>query len=111
MYAALGKIMGYVTCAGHRYGWVCGADSPSSTTTFSFFKLFLARSSTLVTAPSLPSSRSVLVCDVLCFQTHQPAPSFSSPPASESLFAMCHVSRLTSTLLPLPPLQQVNPYL
>jgi len=57
MYAALGKITGYVTCMGHRYGWVYSTDSPSSTATFSFFKLFLARSSTLVTAPSLPSSQ------------------------------------------------------
>src|SRR5258708_31867715 len=56
MYAVLGKITGYVTCMGHRYGWVHSTDLPSSTATFSFFKLFLARSSTSVTAPSLPSS-------------------------------------------------------
>src|SRR5216684_2374005 len=39
---------------------------------------------------------------MLCFRTHQPAPSSSSPPASESSFVMCHVSRLTNALLPFP---------
>src|SRR5258708_1211861 len=75
----------------------------------------------------LPSSKWVLVCDVLHFRTHQPAPPSSSSPASESLFTMCcrcptdlsssplvsessvmcHVSRLMNTLFPLSPLQQV----
>src|SRR5258708_7129793 len=32
----------------------------------------------------------------------------SSPPASESLFVTCHVSKLTNLLLPLPPLQKVS---
>src|SRR5216684_925892 len=45
------------THMGHGYRWVRGADLPSSTATFSFFKLFLARSSTSVIAPSLLSSR------------------------------------------------------
>src|SRR5216684_1917244 len=36
------------------------------------------------------------------FKAHQPAPPSSSPPAVESLFVMCHVSKLTNSLLPLP---------
>src|SRR5258708_12411601 len=46
-----------------------------------------------------------------CFKAHQPAPPSSSPPASESLFAMCHALKLTNPLLPLPPLQLVSPRL
>src|SRR5216684_1380278 len=45
------------------------------------------------------------------FKAHQPAPPSSSPPASESSFAMCHASKLTNPLLPLPPLQLVSPCL
>src|SRR5260221_210178 len=45
------------------------------------------------------------------FKAHQPAPPSSSPPASESSFAMCHASKLTNLLLPLPPLQLVSPHL
>src|SRR5258708_14079325 len=48
---------------------------------------------------------------MLRFKAHQPAPPSSSPPASESLFAMCHASKLTNPLLPLPPLQLVSPHL
>src|SRR5258708_7221874 len=43
------------------------------------------------------------------FQACQPAPPSSSPPASESLFAMCCISKLTNLLHPFPPLQQVSP--
>src|SRR5260370_13222313 len=42
------------------------------------------------------------------FQAYQPAPPSSSPPVHESSFVMCHVSRLTNLLLPLPPLQLVS---
>src|SRR5260370_5820946 len=35
--------------------------------------------------------------------------SSSSPPLCDSLFVTCHVSKLTSPLLPLPPLQMVSP--
>src|SRR5216684_417416 len=45
------------------------------------------------------------------FQAHQPAPPSSSPPGSESSFVMCHVSKLTNPLFPLPPLQEVSPCL
>ncbi len=38
-------------------------------------------------------------------------PPSSSLPASESSFVMCHVSKLTNPLLPLPPLQRVSPHL
>src|SRR5229473_3296240 len=48
---------------------------------------------------------------MLCFQAHQPTPSSSSPLAGESSFTMCCVSKLTSLVLPLPPLQQVSPCL
>src|SRR5258707_15804827 len=47
--------------------------------------------------------------DALHFQAHQPAPLSSSPPESEPSFVMCHVSKLTNPLLPLPPLQLVSP--
>src|SRR5713226_8770010 len=57
----------------------------------------------------LPSRMSVFICDMPCFQAHQPAPPSSSPPGCESSFVMCHVSKLTNPLLPLPPLQQVSP--
>src|SRR5258707_4320419 len=50
-----------------------------------------------------------VVYDVPRFQAHQPAPPTSSPPGSESSFVMCHVSKLTNPLLPLPPLQKVSP--
>src|SRR5258708_5617777 len=53
----------------------------------------------------LPSRMCVLICDVPLFQAHQPAPPSSSPPACESSFVMCHVSKLTNWLLLLPPLQ------
>src|SRR5713226_407012 len=53
----------------------------------------------------------MLVCDVPRFQAHQPAPPSSSPPASECSFVTCHVSKLTNSLLPLPPLQEVSPRL
>src|SRR5713226_8726612 len=43
-----------------------------------------------------------------CFQAHEWTPPSSSPPGSESSFAMCHVSELTNPLLPLSPLQQVG---
>src|SRR5258708_1572823 len=46
-----------------------------------------------------------------CFKAHQPAPPSSSPPESESSFVMCHASKLTNPLLPLPPLQLVSPRL
>src|SRR5258708_26156256 len=36
-------------------------------------------------------------------------PSSSSPPVDESLFVTCHISKLTNSLLPLPPLQLVSP--
>src|SRR5258708_22146885 len=36
--------------------------------------------------------------------------SSSSPPVCESSFVTCHVSKLTSPLLPLPPLQIVSPH-
>src|SRR5258708_5891935 len=39
---------------------------------------------------------------MLCFRTHQLAPSSSSPPAGESSFVMCHISELMNTLLPFP---------
>src|SRR5258707_18935 len=57
---------------------------------------------------SLPVGES-LFSDALHFQAHQPAPLSSSPPESEPSFVMCHVSKLTNPLLPLPPLQQVSP--
>src|SRR5216684_1655377 len=60
-----------------------------------------------------PSSLSVSessFSDALRFQAHQPAPLSSSPPVCESLFVTCHVSKLTSPLLPLPPLQMVSPF-
>ncbi len=60
---------------------------------------------------SFPSSWWVVICDMLCFQAHQPASLSSSPPASESSFVTCHVSKLTNLLLPLPPLQFVSPHL
>src|SRR5229473_2919247 len=47
--------------------------------------------------------------DALHFQAHQPAPLSFSPPESEPSFVTCHVSKLTSLLLPLPPLQMVSP--
>src|SRR5216684_3125648 len=59
----------------------------------------------------LPSSKSVLVCDVPRFEAHQPTFPSSSPPVSESSFMTCHVSKLTNSLLPLPPLQSVSPHL
>src|SRR5216684_2603055 len=55
----------------------------------------------------LPSSSCLLICDVPHFQAHQPAPPSSSPPVGESS-AMCHISKLTNLLLPLPPLQSVS---
>src|SRR5712692_9318487 len=45
------------------------------------------------------------------FKAHQPAPPSSSPPVGESSFVTCHVSKLTNSLLPLPPLQSVSPHL
>src|SRR5260370_434693 len=42
------------------------------------------------------------------FQAHQSAPPSFSPPASESSFVMCQVSKLTNLLLPHPPLQFVT---
>src|SRR5258708_590775 len=48
----------------------------------------------------LPSSESVLICDMLCFKAHHPAPPSSSPPVGESLFVTCHVLKLTNLLLP-----------
>src|SRR5260370_1252449 len=48
----------------------------------------------------LPSSKCVLICDMLCFEAHQPAPPSSSPPVSESSFVTCHISKLTNSLLP-----------
>src|SRR5216684_3177195 len=59
----------------------------------------------------LPSSESVLVYDVPCFEAHQPTLPSSSPPVGESSFVTCHVSKLTNSLLPLPPLQLVSPRL
>ena len=59
----------------------------------------------------LPSRKWVLICDVPCFEAHQPAFPSSSPPVSESSFVTCHVSKLTNPLLPLPPLQLVSPHL
>src|SRR5260370_13684037 len=44
------------------------------------------------------------------FEAHQPAPPSSSPPVGESSFVTCHVSKLTNSLLPLPPLQPVSLY-
>src|SRR5258708_34499236 len=38
-------------------------------------------------------------CNVLCFQAHKPTLPSSSPPGSESLFVMCHVSKLTKPLV------------
>src|SRR5260370_523402 len=58
---------------------------------------------------SLPSLQSVLVCDLPRFQAPHLAPPSSSPPVSESSFVTCHVSKLTNSLLPLPPLQSVSP--
>src|SRR5260221_716507 len=48
---------------------------------------------------------------MLRFEAHQPTPPSSFPPASESSFVMCHASKLTNPLLPLPPLQLVSPHL
>src|SRR5258707_15867766 len=45
------------------------------------------------------------------FEAHQPAPPSSSPPVDESSFVTCHVSKLTNSLLPLPPLDLVSPSL
>src|SRR5260221_12571364 len=45
-----------------------------------------------------------------CFEAHQPAPPSSSPPVGESSFVTCQVSKLTNSLLPLPPLQLVSPH-
>src|SRR5229473_2011939 len=42
------------------------------------------------------------------FQAHEHPPP-SSLSVSESSFVTCHVSKLTSPLLPLPPLQMVSP--
>src|SRR5258708_3165307 len=47
--------------------------------------------------------------DVPCFQAHEWTPPSSSPPVGESSFAMCHVSELSTPLLPLPPLHLVLP--
>src|SRR5260370_1066094 len=43
-----------------------------------------------------PSSELVLLSDLPPLQAHQPAPPSSSPPACESSFVMCHVSKLTN---------------
>ncbi len=59
----------------------------------------------------LPSSKWGLICNVPRFPAHQPAPLIFSPSASESLFTMCHRSKLPNMLLPLPPLQLVSPCL
>src|SRR5229473_1167317 len=69
------------------------------------------RSSLTRSSLFLPSNWCVLICVVPRFKAHQPAPPSSSPPASESSFAMCHTSKLTNPLLPLPPLQLVSPRL
>src|SRR5260221_709740 len=58
-----------------------------------------------------PLTLRVLLSDVPRFQALQPAPPSSSPPACESSFVTCHVSKLTSPLLPLLPLQLVSPRL
>src|SRR5258708_7430306 len=42
------------------------------------------------------------------FEAHQPTPPSSFPPAGESSFVLCHVSKLTNPFLPLPPLQFVT---
>src|SRR5713226_7024500 len=69
------------------------------------------RSSLTRSSLFLPSNWCVLVCIVPRFKAHQPAPPFSSPPASESSLVMCHASKLTNPLLHLPPLQLVSPRL
>ena len=51
----------------------------------------------------LPSSSWVLICDMPCFQAHQPAPPSSSPPGCKSSFVTCHISKLTNPLLSLLP--------
>src|SRR5713226_6990951 len=45
------------------------------------------------------------------FEAHQLALPSSFPPGSESSFVTCHVSKLTNSLLPLPPLQSMSPHL
>src|SRR5258708_21121746 len=52
-----------------------------------------------------PSSWCVLVCDLPRFEAHQLAPPTSSPPAGETLFVTCHISKLNNPLLPLLPSQ------
>jgi hypothetical protein len=59
----------------------------------------------------LPSSKWVLICNMPCFEAHQPTPPTFSPSASESLFAMCHISELINPLLPLPPCLQCTMFL
>src|SRR5258708_561575 len=69
------------------------------------------RSSPTHSSLFLPSSEWVLVCDLPSFEAHQPAPPSSSPPVAESSFVICQASKLTNSLLPLPPLQRVSPCL
>ena len=46
-----------------------------------------------------------------CLEEHSRAPGQVHSFMSESLFVMCHVSKLANLFLPVPPLQQVSPRL
>src|SRR5258707_11051452 len=60
------------------------------------------RSSPTRSSLFLPSSKSVLVCDVPRFEAHQPAPPSPSPPVGESSFVTSDASQRTHPLFPRP---------
>src|SRR5713226_7926644 len=70
----------------------------------SLFAMFSVSKATSSFPPfsSPPASESSFVCNVPCFQTHWPTPHSFLPLVSESLFVMCHISKLTNLLLPPP---------
>src|SRR5229473_1965562 len=81
---------------------------PSSESSFAMGHISKLTNSLLPLPPLQQAASESSFCDVPCFRAHQPIPPSSSPPGCESSFVTCHVSRLTNTLLPLPPLQDVS---
>src|SRR5258708_7312870 len=59
----------------------------------------------------LPTSLLFLVCPLPFFHAPPLPPPSPSPPLRASSFLPCPVSKLTNSLLPLPPLQLVSPCL